>query len=58
MGRRAAGPKPPLTARHFHRRRAPAIVKHIVQLHHGTLDIESRVGERTTVTVSLPVAAA
>ena len=32
-----------------------AIVKHIVQLHHGILSIESRVGEGTTVTVSLPV---
>jgi two-component system phosphate regulon sensor histidine kinase PhoR len=31
-----------------------AIVKHIVQLHHGTLSIESRVGEGTAVTVSLP----
>jgi two-component system phosphate regulon sensor histidine kinase PhoR len=35
-----------------------AIVKHIVQLHHGILSIESRVGEGTTVTVSLPVAGA
>jgi two-component system phosphate regulon sensor histidine kinase PhoR len=35
-----------------------AIVKHIVQLHQGTLNIESRVGEGTTVTVSLPVNAA
>jgi two-component system phosphate regulon sensor histidine kinase PhoR len=35
-----------------------AIVKHIVQLHHGSLGIESRVGEGTTVTVSLPVAGA
>jgi two-component system phosphate regulon sensor histidine kinase PhoR len=34
-----------------------AIVKHIVQLHHGVLGIESRVGEGTTVTVSLPVTA-
>ena len=33
-----------------------AIVKHIVQLHQGTLNIESRVGEGTTVMVSLPVA--
>jgi two-component system phosphate regulon sensor histidine kinase PhoR len=33
-----------------------AIVKHIVQLHHGILSIESRVGEGTTVTVSLPIA--
>jgi two-component system phosphate regulon sensor histidine kinase PhoR len=32
-----------------------AIVKHIVQLHQGGLNIESRVGEGTTVTVSLPV---
>jgi two-component system phosphate regulon sensor histidine kinase PhoR len=31
-----------------------AIVKHIVQLHHGVLGIESRVGEGTAVTVSLP----
>jgi two-component system phosphate regulon sensor histidine kinase PhoR len=35
-----------------------AIVKHIVQLHHGVLGIESRVGEGTTVTVSLPIAGA
>jgi len=35
-----------------------AIVKHIVQLHEGSLNIESRVGEGTTVTVSLPVTAA
>ncbi len=35
-----------------------AIVKHIVQLHHGTLNIESRVGEGTTVTVGLPVSGA
>jgi len=35
-----------------------AIVKHIVQLHHGSLGIESRVGEGTTVTVSLPLASA
>jgi two-component system phosphate regulon sensor histidine kinase PhoR len=33
-----------------------AIVKHIVQLHHGTLRIESRLREGTTVTVWLPVA--
>jgi two-component system, OmpR family, phosphate regulon sensor histidine kinase PhoR len=32
-----------------------AIVKHIVQLHHGTLRIESRLREGTTVTVWLPV---
>ena len=32
-----------------------AIVKHIVQLHHGTLQIESRLREGTTVTVWLPV---
>jgi two-component system phosphate regulon sensor histidine kinase PhoR len=32
-----------------------AIVKHIVQLHHGTLHIESRLREGTTVTVWLPV---
>src|SRR5208283_4938110 len=31
-----------------------AIVKHIVQLHQGTLGIESRIGEGTTVTISLP----
>ncbi|HXW84643.1 MAG TPA: ATP-binding protein, partial [Candidatus Binataceae bacterium] len=31
-----------------------AIVKHIVQLHHGTLRIDSRVREGTTVTVTLP----
>ena len=35
-----------------------AIVKHIVQLHQGILNIESRVGEGTTVAVSLPVSAA
>jgi two-component system, OmpR family, phosphate regulon sensor histidine kinase PhoR len=34
-----------------------AIVKHIVQLHHGALNIESRVGEGTAVTVSLPTSA-
>jgi len=32
-----------------------AIVKHIVQLHHGSMNIESRVGEGTTVTISLPL---
>jgi two-component system, OmpR family, phosphate regulon sensor histidine kinase PhoR len=32
-----------------------AIVKHIVQLHHGTLRIESRLREGTTVTVWLPI---
>ena len=32
-----------------------AIVKHIVQLHHGSLSIESRVREGTTVTVWLPL---
>jgi two-component system phosphate regulon sensor histidine kinase PhoR len=31
-----------------------AIVKHIVQLHDGSLQIASRVGEGTTVTISLP----
>jgi two-component system phosphate regulon sensor histidine kinase PhoR len=31
-----------------------AIVKHILQLHHGTLAIESRLREGTTVTVWLP----
>ncbi len=35
-----------------------AIVKHIVQLHQGNLSIESRVGEGTTVIVSVPVAPA
>jgi two-component system phosphate regulon sensor histidine kinase PhoR len=33
-----------------------AIVKHIVERHRGRLDIASRVGEGTTVTVTLPVA--
>ncbi len=33
-----------------------AIVKHIVQLHQGTLGIESRIGEGTTVTIALPAA--
>ncbi len=33
-----------------------AIVKHIVQLHHGSLKIESRLREGTTVTVWLPAA--
>jgi two-component system phosphate regulon sensor histidine kinase PhoR len=32
-----------------------AIVKHIVQLHHGTVQIQSRLREGTTVTVWLPV---
>jgi two-component system phosphate regulon sensor histidine kinase PhoR len=32
-----------------------AIVKHIVERHRGRLDIESRQGEGTTVTVKLPV---
>ena len=32
-----------------------AIVKHIVQLHHGTLRIESRLREGTTVAVWLPI---
>mgnify|MGYP001232337811 FL=1 len=31
------------------------IVKHCVDLHHGTLDLESAVGKGTTVTVTLPV---
>jgi two-component system phosphate regulon sensor histidine kinase PhoR len=35
-----------------------AIVKHILQLHQGSLKIESRVREGTTVTVWLPVAEA
>jgi two-component system phosphate regulon sensor histidine kinase PhoR len=35
-----------------------AIVKHIVQLHHGTLHIESRLREGTSVTVWLPIAQA
>ncbi len=34
-----------------------AIVKHIVQLHQGALRIESKVGEGTTITVSVPSAA-
>jgi two-component system, OmpR family, phosphate regulon sensor histidine kinase PhoR len=34
-----------------------AIVKHIVERHRGQLDIESRVGQGTTVTVRLPVVA-
>jgi two-component system phosphate regulon sensor histidine kinase PhoR len=33
-----------------------AIIKHIVQLHHGTLKIESRLREGTTVTVWFPTA--
>ncbi|GGD87961.1 two-component sensor histidine kinase [Tsuneonella deserti] len=33
-----------------------AIVKHIVERHRGRLDIASRVGEGTTVTVRLPIA--
>lgn len=33
-----------------------AIVKHIVERHRGLLDIASRVGEGTTVTVALPLA--
>jgi signal transduction histidine kinase len=32
-----------------------AIVKHIVQLHHGTLRIESRLREGTTVAIWLPI---
>jgi signal transduction histidine kinase len=35
-----------------------AIVKHIVQLHHGALNIESRVGEGTTVMIALPLSGA
>jgi two-component system phosphate regulon sensor histidine kinase PhoR len=35
-----------------------AIVKHILQLHQGSLKIESRIREGTTVTVWLPVAVA
>jgi len=35
-----------------------AIVKHIVQLHHGTLRVESRLREGTTVTVWLPAVCA
>jgi two-component system phosphate regulon sensor histidine kinase PhoR len=35
-----------------------AIVKHILQLHQGSLKIESRLREGTTVTVWLPVAVA
>ncbi len=34
-----------------------AIVKHIVERHRGTLSIDSTVGEGTTVTVRLPIAA-
>ncbi|HEX4209232.1 MAG TPA: ATP-binding protein [Candidatus Binataceae bacterium] len=34
-----------------------AIVKHILQMHHGTLTIESRLREGTTVTVWLPTPA-
>lgn len=34
-----------------------AIVKHIVERHRGQLDIESRIGQGTTVTVRLPVLA-
>jgi len=33
-----------------------AIVKHIVERHLGTIDIQSRTGEGTQVTVSLPIA--
>jgi two-component system phosphate regulon sensor histidine kinase PhoR len=33
-----------------------AIVKHIVERHRGRLDIASRVGEGTSVTVRLPLA--
>jgi two-component system phosphate regulon sensor histidine kinase PhoR len=32
-----------------------AIVKHIAQLHQGTLHIDSKIGEGTTVTISVPV---
>jgi len=31
-----------------------SIVKHIVLLHHGTVDIESTVGQGTSVTVAFP----
>jgi two-component system phosphate regulon sensor histidine kinase PhoR len=31
-----------------------SIVKHIVLLHHGTIDIESALGKGTSVTVNLP----
>jgi two-component system, OmpR family, phosphate regulon sensor histidine kinase PhoR len=34
-----------------------AIVKHIVERHRGLLDIESRIGQGTTVTVRLPLVA-
>jgi len=33
-----------------------AIVKHIVERHRGQLDIASRKGEGTTVTIRIPVA--
>ena len=33
-----------------------AIVKHIVERHRGTLEIRSKVGQGTTVVVTLPVA--
>jgi two-component system phosphate regulon sensor histidine kinase PhoR len=33
-----------------------AIVKHIVNRHNGKLTIESRVGEGSTFTISLPAA--
>jgi two-component system phosphate regulon sensor histidine kinase PhoR len=33
-----------------------AIVKHIVERHRGTLAIDSKIGEGTSVTVRLPVA--
>ena len=33
-----------------------AIVKHIVERHRGRLDIASKLGEGTTVTVALPLA--
>ncbi|MCI1520707.1 MAG: ATP-binding protein, partial [Eubacterium sp.] len=33
-----------------------SIVKHAVQIHRGTIRVDSKVGEGTTITVSLPLA--
>lgn len=33
-----------------------SIVKHAVQIHRGTINVDSKVGEGTTITVSLPLA--